>query len=419
MAQDDNSSPANVLLINGRLIDGVAGEPVDSSFVHVRDGRIAAVGRMANAPRDPEARLYDLGGRTVMPGLIDCHVHFVYNGFRNLEEVDRCPVESAAINATLNAKKVLEAGYTAVRDVGTIGNVAVAVRDAIKAGKIVGPKMVASGQVISATAGPGDILPPHWTSTGGLGMLADGIDAIRKAVRTQIKRGVDNIKLMASGVEVGNYAYTWMTTMSAAEIEAATEEAHRWGRSVAVHAQSYDSVKFSLRAGVDTVEHGTRLDEESIELFKKTGIILVPTLCTLFSVLQLGEKLNLNPKQREEMAVNEPLWLESTRMAYEAGIPIAAGGDLGNRFPHGTNARELEFLVNAGLPPMKALQAATSVAARAIKRDALFGAVKPGLAADILVVDGDPLADIKILQDKKRLALVLLDGRPVAGTLRD
>src|SRR5262249_16794212 len=122
MAQDETSSPANVLLINGRLIDGIASEPVDSSFVHARDGKTPAVGRMAKAPRDPDARLYDLGGRTIMPGLIDCHVHFVYSGFRNLEEVDRCPVEMAAINATLNARKVLEAGYTAVRDVGTVGN---------------------------------------------------------------------------------------------------------------------------------------------------------------------------------------------------------------------------------------------------------------------------------------------------------
>ena len=236
-------------------------------------------------------------------------------------------------------------------------------------------------------------------------------------VRQQIRNGVDNIKLAASGVEVGPYAYTWMTTFSEEEVSAAIEEAHRWGRTVAIHAQSYDAVKFALRAGVDTIEHGTRMDEEAIELFKRSTSMLVPTLCTLFSVLELGAKLDLLPKQREEMAVNEPLWLASVERAHAAGIPIAAGGDLGNRFPHGTNARELEYLVRAGLSPLEAIQAATGTAARALKLDKLTGAIEAGRRADVLVLDGDPLADIRLLQEPERLALVLKDGRAVAGRL--
>ncbi|MFI4987778.1 MAG: amidohydrolase family protein, partial [Alphaproteobacteria bacterium] len=346
--------------------------------------------------------------------------HLVYSGFRSLEEIDRCSVETAAINAVLNARKVLAAGYTTVRDVGTIANVAVAVRDAVAAGKVPGPRIVASGQIISPTGGLGDTLPPHWERrSGGLGILVDGRDAIRKVVRLQIRNGVDNIKLAASGVEVGPYAYTWMTTFSEEEVRTAIEEAHRWGRTVAIHAQSYDAVKFALRAGVDTVEHGTRLDEEAIELFKRSPSILVPTLCTLFSVLELGETLSLLPKQREEMAVNEPLWLASVRRAHAAGIPIAAGGDLGNRFPHGSNARELEYLVRAGLTPLEAIQAATGNAARALKRDKLTGALEAGRMADLLLVDGDPLADIRLLQDPARLALVLKEGRAVSGRLFD
>jgi imidazolonepropionase-like amidohydrolase len=408
-----------VRLVNARVIDGLGTPPLAPGFVEIDGGAITAVGAMAALRRDDGGALVlDVDGRTVMPGLIDCHAHLVYSGFRTLEEVDRCPIETAAINAVLNARKVLAAGYTTVRDVGTIANVAVAVRDAIAQGKVPGPRVVASGQMICATGGAADTLPPHWErKQAGFGVLADGVDAIRRTVRRQIRNGVDNIKLAASGVEVGPYAHTWMTTFSEEEVRAAIEEAHRWGRTVAIHAQSYDSVKFALRAGVDTVEHGTRMDDEAIALFRRSTSILVPTLCTLFSVLELGAKLNLAPKQREEMAINEPLWLDSVRRAHAAGIPIAAGGDLGNRLAHGTNARELEYLVRAGLTPMEAIQAATGTAARALKREALIGALAPGRLADLLVVDGDPLADIRLLQDAERLTLVLKEGRPVAGRL--
>jgi len=407
-----------VRLTHCRVIDGLGRPPIEDGFVALEGKRIAAVGPISTLPRADDTPSIDVEGRTLLPGLIDCHAHLVYSGFRSLEEVDRCTIETAAINAVLNARKVLEAGYTTVRDVGTIANVAVAVRDAIAQGKVPGPRVVASGQILSPTAGLGDTLPPHWErKAGGLGVLVDGADAVRKTVRLQIRNGVDNIKLAASGVEVGPYAHTWMTTFSEAEVHAAVEEAHRWGRTVAIHAQSYDSVKYALRAGVDTVEHGTRLDDEAIELFKASCAILVPTLCTLFSVLELGSTLNLLPKQREEMAVNEPLWLDSVRRAHRAGIPIAAGGDLGNRFPHGTNARELDYLVRAGLSPLQAIQAATGNAARALKREKLVGAIEAGRLADLLIVDGDPLADIRMLQDHGKLAMVLKEGRPVAGRL--
>ena len=260
----------------------------------------------------------------------------------------------------------------------------------------------------------GDTLPPHWSKSHGLGCIVDGPHEIRKAVRRQIRNGVDNIKLAASGVEVGPYAYTWMTTFSEEEVAVATQEAHRWGRTVAVHAQSVDSVKYALRAGVDTVEHGTRLDDESIAMLKASRTVYVPTLCTLFSVLELGAKLNLLPKHREEMQVNEPLWLQSVRRAHEAGIAMAAGGDLGNRYPHGTNARELEFLARAGLTPLEALRAATSVAARAIKRPDV-GMLEAGRRADALIFDGDPIADIASLQDHRRIVAVLQDAELVAG----
>jgi imidazolonepropionase-like amidohydrolase len=406
-----------VCFAHGRIVDGELHDPLDDGFVLVEDGAIREVGPVAALPaRRRDLAVVDVEGRTIMPWLIDCHAHLVYAGFRRLEDIDRCPVETAAINAVLNAATLLGAGYTTVRDLGTIGNVAVAVRDAVATGRIRGPRLIASGQVIHPTAGLADTLPACWElGCGGFGLRADGAAEVVKAVRRQIRNGVDNVKLAASGAEGSPHASTWMTTMNAEELGVAVGEAHRWGRTVAVHCQSYEAVKLALRAGADTIEHGTRLDDEAIALFRRTRAILVPTLSTLFSVLELGQALDLAPKQRQEMEVNHPLWLQSFRLAREAGIPIAAGGDIGNRYPHGANARELELLVREGLSPLAAIHAATGMAARALRRADALGSLVPGKVADLLVVGGDPLGDIRILQDPARLWLVVQCGRTVGG----
>lgn len=417
MRSATKETPAHLVLTGCHLIDGFSDDPLKNSFVEIRDGKIASSGPMSKAPKVKGLREIDCQGRTVMPGLIDCHVHLIYAGSKNMEDAIRFPVETAVINGVMHARAVLNSGYTAVREVGTIGNASVALRDAIRLRKIYGPKIVASGRGIGTTGSGNDLLPAHWESSGGR-LVVDGVDAIRKAVRRQTREGVDNIKFIASGVEVHPTAYTWMTTISEDELRAGIEEAKRWGRSVAVHAQSYDAVKFALRWGADTIEHGTRLDEESIELFKKSKAYLVPTLCTLYSVLQLGEKLGLSQKQRDEMKVNEPFWTKSIKDAYEAGVQIASGGDLGNRYPHGDNARELEFLVDLGMRNMDVLRSATSIAARAIRRSDKFGSIKPGLEADVIVVDGDPLKDITVLQDLERMNMVFQDGEMVAGSER-
>jgi len=407
--------PSEIIFTNCFLIDGISDEPLQDAYLEVRNGRIISFGPMRKAPKDKGLHEIACQGRTVMPGLIDCHVHLVYAGSKNMEEAIRFPVETAVIHGVIHARALLDSGYTAVREVGTIGNTSVALRDAIQARKIYGPKIVASGRGIGTTGSGNDLLPAHWESTGGR-LVVDGVDAIRKAVRRQTREGVDNIKFIASGVEVHPTAYTWMTTISEEELRAGIEEAHRWGRSVAVHAQSFESVKFALRSGADTIEHGTRLDDESIDLFKKSKSFLVPTLCTLYSVLHLGEKLGLGQKQRDEMKVNEPLWTRSIKEAYDAGVQIAAGGDLGNRYPHGDNARELEFMVDLGMPPMDVLKSATHVAARALRREDRYGSIQPGLEANVIVVNGDPLQNIKLLQELENINMVFQDGELVAGS---
>lgn len=409
------ASPSRTTVItNVRLIDARGGPPIARGHLAIRDGKIVSVGPHAKKPK-ADAEL-DGGGRTLLPGLIDAHAHLIYSGFRGLDNIDRCGLETATINAVCNARRVLEAGYTAIRDVGTFANIGVAVRDAIAAGQIPGPHVMASGSIICPTGGLGDTLPPHWQKSHGLGVLVDGPDEMRKEVRRQLRAGVDNIKLAASGVEVGPYAWTWMTTFSEEEIRVAVDEAHRWGRTVAVHAQSYDSVRFALAAGADTIEHGTRMDDDIIAAFKRSKAILVPTLCTLFSVIELGKSMNLIPKQREEMAANEPLWLESLAKAKAAGIPIAAGADIGNRYPQGSQAREIMLLVRCGFTPMEAIIAGTATAARVLRREKISGTLEAGKDADLLLLDGDPLADIEALLDKARISLVIKGGRAVAGT---
>jgi imidazolonepropionase-like amidohydrolase len=414
----DTVAGAPLCFVNGRIIDGLGHPPIEDGFVLVENGTVARVGCMDEVPRGTAGpRRVDLEGRTVLPGLIDCHAHLVYSGFRSLEDINRCPVETATINAVVNAAKVLRAGYTTVRDLGTIGNVAVAVRDAVAAGRVRGPRVVASGRVLHATAGHVDTLPGCWDSQCGLGLAVDGPHEMLKAIRQQIRQGVDNIKLGASGAEGSPFSHTWMTTLNEEEIATAVGEAHRWGRTVAVHCQSYESVKFALRARADTIEHATRMDDEALDLFRESEAVLVPTLCTLYSVLELGESLNLLPKQRAEMVTNHPLWLESFQRARAAGIPIAAGGDIGNRYPHGENARELELMVRQGMTPLAAIHSATGVAARALRREGRLGSLAPGALADLVILDADPLADIRVLQAMDRILVVLQGGRAVAGTL--
>ena len=207
-----------------------------------------------------------------------------------------------------------------------------------------------------------------------------------------------------------------MTTLNAEEIAAAVAEAHRWGRTVAIHCQSFDAAKFALRAGADTIEHGTRLDDEALALFAKSRTALVPTLSTLFSVLELGETLNLMPKQREEMAVNKDHWLSAVARAHAANVLIGAGSDIGNRYPHGSNAREIEFLVRAGLSHMQAIKAATGSAARVLGKEGTVGSLTAGAFADLVVADANPLEDVRVLGNREHIRLVVQEGRAVAGS---
>ena len=386
------SAEGRWMLIPRAVVDGVTPEPLEHTAVFVAGEHVEAVVplREATRSRRGDATVVEAPHATLMPGLIDCHTHLVFDRYPSMQAIDSGSVESATLTAAGNAGLLVRHGYTTVRDVGSRGAASLAVGDAVRRGRLAGPRVLAGAELISTTAGTADSYPTWISNSAGVGVVVDGVDELRHEVRRQRKLGAHHVKLGLSGSEPSVYSYTWMTTMSEDEVATAIAEAHRLGMRVACHSEAEASSEYAARHGADTIEHGTRLTELAADLMVSNGCILVPTLCTLHSVLDRGEELGLGAKQREEMAVNREPWLASVTMAREKGIPIAAGGDVGNRYRHGENARELQHLAEAGLTPMEALQAATSVAASALGWGNRLGRVAPGFIADLVLFEGDP-----------------------------
>lgn len=403
------SKQQDLTLLQATLWDGVTSELQEDAFVEMRGGRITRVGSMKDRPAANDGPTLDVEGRFVLPGLIDCHVHLIYSRFGNLGEIDSLPIEYHTLVAAKNAKTLLAYGYTTVRDVGTRGAIGPAVRDAIRQGMIPGPRMIAAGPIICGTAGLADSTPPWMTNSASLGMPVNGEAEVRKAVRTQIKMGVDCIKVGLTGAEASVYTTTEQTSFSPEELHVLVEEAKRFGKTVACHAQSYLSARMAVEAGVTTIEHGTRLDDETLRaLVKAEDTFLVPTLCTLYSVLELSK----NPKQFTEMQGNEEVWIESFKRAHRAGVKIAAGSDLGNRYLQGEQAIELELMVKHGMSSEDALRSTTSVAAAALHLGDRVGTLEPGKFADAIVLNGNPFDDVGLLRRQASFHRVVQAGVP-------
>ncbi|HEX7040055.1 MAG TPA: amidohydrolase family protein [Trueperaceae bacterium] len=398
----------DVTVINARVWDGVNPGYREDAFVAVRQGRITRLGAMSELRRDDSAAVLDAEGRWVIPGLIDCHVHLIYDRFGTLGAIDSLPLEFHTIVAARTARTLLSYGYTTVRDVGTRGAIAPAVRDAVRAGMVDGPRILAAGPVICGTAGLADSTPPWMTNSASLGMPVNGEAEVRKAVRTQVKLGVDVVKVGLTGAEASVYTTTEQTSFSPEELRVLVDEAKRFGKTVACHAQSYLSARMALDAGVTTIEHGTRMDDETVErLAAAEDAYLVPTLCTLYSVLELGT----NPKQVSEMKENREVWIDSFERAHRAGVKIAAGSDLGNRYLQGEQAKELELMVRHGMSHEEALVSATRTAAQALHLGDRVGTLEEGKFGDLLVLEADPLADVTVLQRRATIHRVVQGGR--------
>jgi imidazolonepropionase-like amidohydrolase len=398
--------------MNARVIDGMGGL-VERATIVIRDGRIERVEPTTGAV-PVQAGWVDLAGRTVLPGLVDAHVHISSHpealGIRPpLRGELPLPREVRYFALASAARNLLRAGITTLRDVGSLDDEQLHLRAAIDAGLVPGPRILACGRILSATSPGGAIF-------GSMYREADGPDDMRKAVREQLRRGADYIKIMATGARSVVLEDPEPAQLSLAEAEAVVDEAHRMRKRVAAHAEGLDGARMAITAGVDTIEHGLSLhrNPELLHTMAERGTVLVPTLSTFHDVSETHD--DLYPHVLVEQAKRQREEAYQTLLAARAaGVILAMGFDSA---PHGANALELVRMVEGGLTPMQGLVAAGSGAATALGMSDV-GRISAGAVADLVSVDGDPLADVRLLTRLDSIWLVLQGGRPVAGTILD
>ena len=396
----------------GRLIDGTGTAPRERVTILIHDDRITAI--EAGFTTRPGAEVIDLSTSTVLPGLIDDHVH-ITQSFHKGDPVARAVTRTQAddaIDAVVNARNTLLAGFTAVRDVGGQTEVVVALKNAIKSGVIPGPRMWVAGTPLGPTGGHGDasngldpeLEHPHWTDN-----LIDSPETARKTVRRLRREGADLIKIMPSGGVMSIGDDPKLQLMADDEIKAVIETAHALGMKVAAHAHGKQAIDHTIELGVDSIEHGTYADAESYKLFKAHGTYFVPTMLVGSKVYEHARTHpeDLGPSTVQKTLTVVPYMLKNMHNAYAAGVKIAFGTDTFGMSAHGENAQEFKLLVDAGMPPMEAIKAATWNAADLIGDTADIGTVQAGRYADIIAVDADPLKDVTVLE---HVAFVMKGG---------
>lgn len=405
------------LLVHGRLLDGTGEAPVDDGYLLVDHGRIAAMG--SGLPPSPgTGPTYDLGGRTVIPGLIDGHVHLLSSADPDrsrARDFDMFLIpEEKTLHAAANAALALAAGVTTVRDMAG-SRPEVAVKRAADDGVIEAARVISAG-FVGMTAGHGDMFFPPVAVTRPW-RTADGEVACRTLVREYARDGHDLIKICTSGGVLSKGDRPGWRNYTDTEVSAVTDEAHALGLRVAAHAHTKTGIVQAILGGVDTIEHGSMLDEECVEMMLERNVALCPTL-TLQHYMDSGEAdPPLSAEAREKARQVHGGRGRALRLAHSAGVRIFVGTDSCNTMAFGRHARELQLLVEmAGMTPMEAVVAATRAAAEALGIDAITGSLAPGKAADLLVLDGDPLADIALLQDAGRLHVIVKQGRATART---
>jgi imidazolonepropionase-like amidohydrolase len=395
-AQTAPAPPASrTLLRAGHLLDVKTGAEPSAQTIIITGDRITAIAPTTTTPKQPGDTEIDLTRYTVMPGLIDVHTHLTMaTNFDPFYELTMTPAKEAIIGVE-NAKVTLEAGFTTVRNVGANDYTDVALRDEINAGHIPGPHMQASGPALGITGGHMDenLLPYeyHFHAEG----VADGIPAVQHQVRENIKYGADLIKIGATGGVLSKGDDPQASQYTLEEMQAIVADAHRLGRKVAAHAHGAQGILFATEAGVDSIEHGSYINDEDIALMKKNGTYLVPTA---YLVDWMRENGHLPALYQQKMIDVSAAMKANHKKAIAAGVKVALGTDAAV-YPHGLNAHELDVYVNQyGMSPLAAIQTGTINAADLMAWTDRTGTIEPGKWADIIAIEGDPLKDVKILQ---------------------
>ncbi len=381
----------------GRMVDVLEGRVLEDQVITIDGDRITAISPLAATTLPADAPIIDLSEHTVLPGLIDLHDHLTgdhrFHGYSALA----ISVPRETLYGVYNARLTLEAGFTTVRNVGASGYSDVALRDAIADGEIVGPRMRVSGPALGITGGHCDnnLLPQEYADFAA--GVADGPWAVRAKVRENVKYGVDLIKFCATGgvlskgTSVGGQQYTLE------EMQALVAEAHQHGRKVAAHAHGPEGIKAAILAGVDSIEHASLIDDEGIRLAREHGTYLVMDIYNDTFILEHGASVGMLPESLEKERQIGQLQRDNFKKAFEAGVNMAFGSD-GAVYPHGDNGKQFAYMVQYGMNPMQAVQAATVHAADLIGWPEDVGAIAPGRYADIIAIRGDPLADVSLFE---------------------
>lgn len=415
-AADDAPPLQRIAIRAAHLIDGLGERPIDDAVVIIEGERIVAAGSRLAIPADAE--VIDLGGATLLPGLIDCHTHITSDPGDYYERVVRTSAIDVAVRAHVFAERTLLAGFTTVRNVGAEDFVDIALKRAIDDGFARGPRIVPAGHAIGATGGHGDFTGASpYLHIDGFSGVADGVEAVRLKVREQIKYGAEVIKMIATAGVLSEEDSVGAPQYTQAEMDALVDEAHRWGRKVAAHAHGTEGIKMAVRAGVDSIEHGSLIDNEGIRMMKARGTYLVADIYDDDYILAEYARLNFPQKILDKERQVGRLQRENFRKAVQAGVKIAYGTDAGV-YPHGFNGRQFAKAVEWGQTPMQAIQSATTKAADLLGRSAQLGSVSAGRYADLVAVNGDPLSDIRVLEHTafvmKGGVVYKRDGAPVA-----
>ncbi len=396
--QEQKPAPKRTLVRAGHVLDVKTGKLADAQTIVVVGDTIQSIAPTASVTAVTGDNVVDLGGMTVMPGLIDAHTHVTMNTdfdpYRELTSTDA----KEAINGVVNARTTLLAGFTSIRNVGASDYTDVDLRDAINAGQVAGPHMLVSGPAMGITGGHCDdnLLPVQYHQVGD--GVADGIAAVQQKVRQNIKYGADLIKICATGGVLSKGDDPQASQYTLEEMQAIVADAHRLGRKVAAHAHGAQGILWATEAGVDSIEHGSYIDDAAIAEMKKRGTYLVPTLYLEDWIVEKG---NLPALYHQKMVDVSAVAKQNIKRAMQAGVKIALGTDAAV-YPHGLNAHELDVYVNQlGMSPLAALQSATVNAADLMGWTSKTGTLEPGKWADIIAVEKNPLEDVRVLQDVK------------------